>query len=108
MTAKTYPLTPAKIGNASGFRLPASFYRDHPQFVNAAGWVEMLSDDTLLVKLEPNQVNLDEEDEQELMLSLFLDFITKDALQTPSNLEPYTEAMAQADDELLAGVVIDS
>jgi antitoxin PrlF len=45
VTNTTYPLTPAKIGNAAGFRLPASFYRDHPQFVNATGWIEVLSDD---------------------------------------------------------------
>ena len=39
MTDKTYPIAPARIGNAAGFRLPASFYRDRPQFVNASGWV---------------------------------------------------------------------
>ncbi len=42
MTNPTYPLAPAKIGNAFGFRLPTSFYRDRPQFVNATGWVEVL------------------------------------------------------------------
>ena len=41
------------------------------------------------------------------MLGLFLDFITKDALTNPQNLEAYTEAMADEDDRLLAGVVID-
>lgn len=106
MTNPTYSLAPAKIGNASGFRLPASFYRDHPQFANATGWVEVLSDDTMLVKLEPQPVELDA-DPEDLMLGLFLDFITKDALTNPQNLEAYTEAMADADDELLAGVVVD-
>ena len=106
MTNPIYPLAPAKIGNASGFRLPASFYRDHPQFVNATGWVEVLSDDTVLVKLEPQPVEPDS-DAEDLMLGLFLDFITKDALTNPQNLEAYTEEMADEDDELLAGVVID-
>jgi antitoxin PrlF len=106
MTDRTYPLAPAKIGNASGFRLPASFYRDHPQFVNATGWVEVLSDDTVLVKLEPQPVEA-ESDSDDLMLSLFLDFITKDALTNPEQLEAYTEAMSDEDDELLAGVVVD-
>jgi antitoxin PrlF len=106
MTNPTYPLAPAKIGNASGFRLPASFYRDHPQFVNATGWVEVLSDDTVLVKLEPQTVE-SVSDSDDLMLSLFLDLITKDALTNPQNLEAYTQEMSDADDELLAGVVID-
>jgi antitoxin PrlF len=106
MTNPTYPLAPAKIGNASGFRLPASFYRDHPQFVNATGWVEVLSDDTVLVKLEPQPIE-PVSDSDDLMLSLFLDLITKDALTNPENLEAYTEEMSDDDDELLAGVVID-
>jgi antitoxin PrlF len=41
------------------------------------------------------------------MLGLFLDFITKDALTNPEHLEAYTEAMADEDDELFAGVVLD-
>ena len=109
MRSKTYSLAPAKIGNSSGFRLPVSFYRDHPRFANATGWVEVLADDTLLIKLEPvtNEPESDEEN-NELMLSLFLDFITKDALKNSDRLEAYTEAMAQDDDELLDGVEIDS
>lgn len=106
MTDRTYPLAPAKIGNASGFRLPASFYRDHPQFVNATGWVEGLSNDTVLVKLELQPVEADS-DSEDLMLGLFLDFITKDALTNSEHLKAYTEAMADEDDELLAGVVVD-
>ncbi|NJL89008.1 MAG: hypothetical protein HC916_03760 [Coleofasciculaceae cyanobacterium SM2_1_6] len=104
MSSKTYPLSPAKIGNSLGFRLPASFYRDHPQFNNATGWVEVLANNTLLIKIEPTTPELEEEEEDNLILSLFLDFITKDALKNSDHLEAYTEAMAQADDELLAGV----
>jgi antitoxin PrlF len=104
MTNPIYPLAPAKIGNSSGFRLPASFYRDRPQFVNATGWVEVLNDNTLLVRLKPQPVEPDSDD---LMLSLFLDLVTKDALTNPEHLEAYTEEMADEDDELLAGVIID-
>lgn len=107
MSSKTYTLSPARIGNSSGFRLPASFYRDHPQFANATGWVEVLANNTLLIKLEP--VATESEDEgNELLLGLFLDFITKDALKNSDRLEAYTEAMAQEDDELLAGVSLDA
>jgi antitoxin PrlF len=130
MSSKTYILSPAKIGNASGFRLPASFYRDHPQFTNATGWVEVLANDTLLIKLETVEPALEEEGD-EVILSLFLDFITKDALKNSggmhsarealplenregfpkelgNRLEAYTEAMAQEDDELLAGVDLEA
>ena len=107
MTDKTYPISPARIGNAAGFRLPASFYRDRPQFVNASGWVEVLNDNTLLVKLEPQPVEPVSTNEDDLILSLFLDLITKDALTNLQNLEAYTKAMSDEDDELLARVVVD-
>ncbi|MCY7366575.1 MAG: hypothetical protein LH474_00280 [Chamaesiphon sp.] len=60
----------------------------------------------MAVKLEPQPVEPDT-DTEDLMLGLFLDFITKDALTNPQNLEAYMAAMANEDDELLAGVVID-
>jgi hypothetical protein len=44
-----------------------------------------------------------------LLLSVItsMTMTTKDALTNPEHLEAYTEAMADEDDELLAGVVID-
>ena len=44
-----------------------------------------------------------ETDTEDLMLGIFLDFITKDALTNIQNLEAYTEAMADEDDRLFAG-----
>jgi antitoxin PrlF len=108
MNSKTYTLSPTKIGNSSGFRLPVSFYRENPQFINATGWVEVLADNTLLVKLEPPTSEADEKEaDNSLMLSLFLDFICKDAFKNSDHLEAYTEVMSIEDDELLAGVEID-
>ena len=66
----------------------------------------MLSDNTFLVRLETN--NVDETDGDEgIMMSLFLDFLMKDAMQNPSKLVPYTQEMSDAMDDLLADVVID-
>ncbi len=41
------------------------------------------------------------------MVSLFLDFLMKQSLSNPDELEAYTEEMAAEDDELMAGVVLD-
>jgi hypothetical protein len=41
MANKQYHLTWARIGIASGFRLSASFFKDHPQFKEAKGAVEV-------------------------------------------------------------------
>ncbi|MDB9391947.1 hypothetical protein [Microcystis aeruginosa] len=106
MSNKQYNLTWARIGNASGFRLSSSFFKDNPQFKEAKGAVEVISPDTLLVRLQPQSV---EQEEDELMLSLFLDFLTKQALLNPdTELEAYTEAMAAVDEELMTGVELDS
>ena len=48
------------------------------------------------------------QEKDELMLSLFLDLLIDKALQNSEELESYTEAMASEDDELMAGVVLDS
>ena len=108
MAQVSYRVTPARIGNSSGLRLPAAFYRDHPQFAGAAGQVEVLSENTLLLRLaSPEPQNTDAE-EDSLMLGLFLDFLSRQALSTDQAPVLYTEAMAAEDDDLLAGVSVDA
>ena len=108
MAVSSYRVTPARIGNSSGLRLPAAFSRDHPQFAGAAGQVEVLDDSTLLLRLDPQQQQEGVEEEESLMLGLFLDFLSRQALATDPGPELYTEAMAADDDELLAGVTVDA
>lgn len=107
MAFSPYRVTPARIGNSSGLRLPAAFYRDHPQFAGAGGQVEVLNDTTLLVRLEPDAQQPGEADEDSLMLGLFLDFLSRQALTAEQGPVLYTEAMAAEDEELLAGVTVD-
>jgi antitoxin PrlF len=106
MDTKIYPITHAKVGNQDGFRLPRAFSKDYPHLANASGYLQVLSDNTFLVRLETD--NVDEVDEEEgIMMSLFLDFLMKDAMQNPSKLVPYTQEMSDEMDDLLADVVID-
>ncbi len=41
------------------------------------------------------------------MMSLFLDFLMKDAVNNPSKLVPYTKEMSDEMDDLLADVILD-
>jgi antitoxin PrlF len=107
MASSRYRVTPAQIGNSSGLRLAAAFYRDHPQFSGAPGQVEVLSNDTLLMRFEPSERPNGEPEDGSLMLGLFLDLLTREALTVETGPLPYTEAMAAEDDELLAGVTVD-
>lgn len=106
MAAKSYSITPAKVGNQDGFRLPRAFSKDYPHLAKASGQIEVLSDNTLLVRLDVGNVEEEDEDES-LMMSLFLDFLMKDAMKNPDKLVPYTQEMSAELDELLADVVLD-
>ena len=76
-----------------------------PTSLFAKGEVEVVGSDTLLVRLQPQS---SEQDEDKLMLSLFLDFLMKAAIANPDEVEVYTAAMVAEDEELTAGVVLDS
>ena len=68
----------------------------------------MLDDSTLLLRLEPEEQQQGEAEEDSLMLGLFLDFLSRQALTADQGPVLYTEAMAADDDELLAGVAVDA
>jgi antitoxin PrlF len=107
MQSKNYPISPAKIDSQDGFRLPKAFSHDYPHLITAKGHIEMIDENTFLVHLEPNQEPEDDQDDNEsLMMKLFLDSLLKFAIAKPDSLTPYTQQMADEMDELLAGVVL--
>ena len=103
---KTYNINPAKIGNQKGFRLPNAFYRDNPHLNDTSGHVEVINENTLLIHLD-TQKEFEQDDEESLMMSLFLDFLMEDIIENPDKLIPYTEQMSDEVDELLAGVSLE-
>ena len=106
MVAKNYSISPAKIGSQDGFRLPKAFSHDHPHLVAAKGYIEMVDKNTFLVHFDPD-LDLEEDEDESLMLKLFLDTLMKFAIAKPDSLTPYTQQMADEMDELLASVVVD-
>jgi antitoxin PrlF len=106
MVSKNYSISPAKIGSQDGFRLPKAFSHDHPNLVTAKGYIEMVDQHTFLVHFDPDE-DLEEDEDEGLMLKLFLDTLIKFAQDQPDLLTPYTQEMADEMDELLAGVTVD-
>ncbi|MBE9059894.1 hypothetical protein [cf. Phormidesmis sp. LEGE 11477] len=105
MSGKSYKVSWARIGNSSGYRLPSAFFKENPEFTGADGVVQVIAPDTALFSIDKTEA--EEQAEDELMLRLYLDFLTKQALTNPDELEEYTLEMAQADDDLIAGVELD-
>ncbi len=68
--------------------------------------MEVLDDTTLLLRLEPEDQQQGEAEEDSLMLGLFLDFLSRQALTADQGPVLYSEAMAAEDDALLAGVMV--
>lgn len=95
-------------GNSSALRLAAAFYRDHPRFVGAPGQEEVLSDNTLLPRLEPTELDATETEDESLMLGLFLDVLSRQALMATPGPVTYAEAMSAEDDDLLGGVPVEA
>jgi antitoxin PrlF len=103
--SNSYNIRSTKIGNSAGFRLPADFYRENPQFANADGWIEVLSPDTAILRIVPESTE-DEDAEDSLLMRLFLDFATTEALKN-NTLQPYTTEMSEAAHQLIKGVQLE-
>ncbi|MCE2718039.1 MAG: hypothetical protein ACK57R_13355 [Dolichospermum sp.] len=103
--SNSYNIRSTKIGNSAGFRLPANFYHEHPQFANADGWIEVLSPDTVIVRIVP-QLQDDEDAENSLLMRLFLDFATIEALRNNA-LQAYKTEMSETAHKLIEGVQLE-
>ena len=103
--SNSYNIRSTKIGNSAGFRLPADFYREHPQFANADGLIEVVSPDTAVIRIV-TQLHDDEDGENSLLMRLFLDFATTEALKN-NTLQPYTTEMSEVAHQLIEGVQLE-
>jgi len=105
MSGKTYKASWTRIGSSSGYQLPSEFFKDNPEFMEVDGVVQVIAPDTAI--FSRTQPDHESQEEDALMLSLFLEFLTKQALVNPNELEAYTQVMADEDEDLMAGVVLD-
>ncbi len=103
---KTYSLRNTRIGNSNGFRLPAEFYRDNPQFTDADGWIEVIADNTAVIRIERSGIDDDDDADSNLMMRLFLDFAIEQSLKH-QDLTPYTVEMSTVARDLIEGVELD-
>lgn len=106
MSGKSYKASWAKIGNSSGYRLASEFFKENPNFVGAEGVVQVIAPDMVVFSLSRGEE--EEKAEADLMMRLYLDFLTKQALANPNELEEYSAQMSQEDDALIADVMLDA
>ena len=107
MSSKNYQITPGKIGDRDAFHLSPDFSQDYPDIAKSSGYVQVLSENTLLVRLDTNALEGEEDDDESVTMSLFLEFLMKYAMKNPDKLVAYTEEMSAEIDNLLTDVTID-
>lgn len=105
MKKKQYKASWAKIGNSCGYRIASDFFKENPEFFEVDGFVQVIAPNTVLLSRIPDDAESDREDE--LVLSLFLDFVIKQALGNPQEIQEYTQSMADEDNQLMDGVIFD-
>jgi antitoxin PrlF len=106
MSGKSYKASWAKIGNSAGYRLASEFFKENPEFVGSDGVVQVIAHNTVIFSRQQSEE--EGQAEAELMLSLYLNFLTQQGLANPGELQEYTQQMADEDDELMSGVVLDA
>ena len=105
MSKKSYKASWAKIGKSSGYRLTSDIFKEHTNKVGAEEVEQVIAPAPALISIV--RPDVEDQAEDELMLKLYLDFLTKQALANPDELEEYTQQMAEEDEQLMAGVELD-
>lgn len=101
---KLYEAKWAKIGNSSGYRLQAEFFKENPHFAECGAIVQVIDEDTVLLRRIKTEE--EEQEDDELMLAAFLNFAMKQGLENNDFVQDTPDDIA-LDDELMDGVVLD-
>ena len=79
-----YEGTVVQVGNSRGMRLPAGFFRAHPEFSGKVQ-VTVVADGTVLVSARPPSKRKPKEDDGDPIVVSFLQFIDKQMMEHPGD-----------------------
>lgn len=77
--------TVVAVGNSRGMRLPAGFFRAHPEFSGKVQ-VTVVADGTVLVSARPPSRRKPKEDEGDPLVAGFLRFLDKQMTERPEDI----------------------
>jgi antitoxin PrlF len=80
-----YEGTVVQVGNSRGMRLPAGFFRAHPEFSGKVQ-VTVVADGTVLVSARPPSKRKPKEDEGDPVVASFLQFMDKQMMEQPGDI----------------------
>ena len=80
-----YEGTVVQVGNSRGMRLPAGFFRAHPEFSGKVQ-VTVVANGSVLVSARPTSKRKPKEDEVDPVVTSFLQFLDKQMTEHPEGI----------------------
>ena len=82
---KQYEGSVVQIGNSRGMRLPAGFFKAHPEF-NGKVQVTVVADGAVLMSTKPPARRQPKDDESDPVVAGFLRFMEKQMIEHPEDI----------------------
>ena len=100
-----YEGTVVHVGNSRGMRLPAGFFRAHPEFEGKA-IVTVVADGAILVSAKPIIKRKTKDEESDPVVASFLQFMEKQMTEHPEDIVVADAAQLRRISKLVKGVEV--
>lgn len=98
-----YEGTVVQVGNSRGMRLPAGFFRAHPEFEGKVK-VTVVADGAILVSAKPVPRRKSKDEENDPVVASFLQFMEKQMTEHPEDIVAADAAQLRRIGKLIKGV----
>jgi antitoxin PrlF len=101
-----YEGTVVQVGNSRGMRLPAGFFRAHPEFSGKVQ-VTVVADGAVLVSARLTSKRKPKEDEGDPVVASFLQFMDKQMTQRPGDIVAAGADQLRRIEKLVEGINVE-
>lgn len=101
-----YEGTVVAVGNSRGVRLPAGFFRAHPEFTGKVQ-LTVVADGSVLLSAQRLAARSIDPDEGDPLLASFLQFVERQMALAPEHIVPVDAAQMQRIGKLVEGVALE-
>ena len=100
-----YEGTVVQVGNSRGMRLPAGFFKAHPEFEGKVK-VTVVADGAILVSAKPIAKRKSKDDESDPVVASFLKFMEKQMTEHPEDIVAADAAQLRRIGKLVKGIEV--
>ena len=100
-----YEGTVVQVGNSRGMRLPAGFFKAHPEFEGKVK-VTVVADGAILVSAKPIVKRKSKDDESDPVVASFLKFMEKQMTEHPEDIVAADATQLRRIGKLIKGIAV--